>query len=378
MAGDVDHALERVRDAPERQRRLSMRDRRIGQSFLHGERVTFADVAGMENVVKELAEVREFLADRDRFERMGARVPRGYLLAGPPGTGKTLLAHALAGESNAAFISVAATEFNETFMGEGAARVRDLFAQARGVAPTIVFIDELDAVGGNRSSGPGDSSERAQTLNQLLIEMDSFGNSATVIVMGATNRPDILDPALMRPGRFDRKLTLELPDFEGRKAILALHARDKPMAADVDFDAIARLTYGLAGADLGNLINEAALLAARDGHDSIGHAQLEDALDRTGIGIENARPLSDEDRRLVAFHEAGHGLVARALPGGRVLHKLSIVARGSFAGVTWLPETGDRRLRSRTVLVERMATLLGGRAAEEIIFGEVSDGAGND
>jgi cell division protease FtsH len=375
---DLESALERVRDAPERQRRLSMRDRRIGQSFLHGERVTFADVAGLDHVIDELAEVREYLADRARFERIGARVPMGYLLAGPPGSGKTLLAHALAGESNAAFISVAGTEFNETYIGEGAARVRDLFAQARGIAPAIVFIDEIDAIGGHRSPGLADNSERAQTLNQLLIELDAFGNSATVIVMAATNRPDMLDPALMRPGRFDRKLTLELPDLEARKQILALHARDRRMSGLVDLEAIARLTYGLSGADLSNLLNEAALLAARKGDDRIEQAQLEDALDRIGVGIANARPLSPEDRLVVAYHEAGHGLVARSLPGGRVLHKISIVARGGVAGVTWIPETGDRRLRSRTVLIERMATLLGGRAAEEIVFGEPADGAAND
>ncbi|MEA2220859.1 MAG: hypothetical protein QOJ35_3485, partial [Solirubrobacteraceae bacterium] len=316
---DLEIALERVRDAPERQRRLSMRDRRIGQSFLHGERVTFADVAGVDHVIDELAEVREYLADRKRFEGLGARVPMGFLLAGPPGTGKTLLAHALAGESNAAFISVAATEFNETYIGEGAARVRDLFAQARGVAPAIVFIDEIDSIGGHRGVGNADNSERAQTLNQLLIELDAFGRNKTmVIVLAATNRPDMLDPALTRPGRFDRKLTLEMPDLEARREILALHASKTQIADDVNLDALARLTFGLSGADLANLLNEAALLAARRGDERIQQAQVEDALDRVGVGIANARPLSDEDRRVVAYHEAGHGLVARALPGGRV------------------------------------------------------------
>ncbi|MEY2517061.1 MAG: cell division protease FtsH [bacterium] len=376
---DLEVALERVRDAPERQRRLSMRDRRIGQSFLHGERVTFADVAGIDHVIDELAEVREYLADRKRFESLGARVPMGFLLAGPPGTGKTLLAHALAGESNAAFISVAATEFNETYVGEGAARVRDLFAQARGVAPAIVFIDEIDSIGGQRGVGHGDNSERAQTLNQLLIELDAFGRNKTmVIVLAATNRPDMLDAALTRPGRFDRKLTLELPDLEARREILALHARKTHLDPDVDLDALARLTFGLSGADLANLLNEAALLAARLGDASVRQAQVEDAFDRVGVGIANARPLSDEDRRVVAYHEAGHGLVARALPGGRVLHKISIVARGDVAGVTWIPESADRKLHSRTVLIERMATLLGGRTAEELVFGEPSDGAGSD
>ena len=377
---DLEAALERVRDAPERQRRLSMRDRRIGKSYLHGERVTFADVAGIDHVIDELAEVREYLADRKRFEHLGARVPMGFLLAGPPGTGKTLLAHALAGESNAAFISVAATEFNETYVGEGAARVRDLFAQARGVAPAIVFIDEIDAIGGQRGVGHGDTSERAQTLNQLLIELDAFGRNKTmVIVIAATNRPELLDAALTRPGRFDRKLTLDMPDLEARKQILELHAKQDATSAPTSTStALARLTFGLSGADLANLLNEAALLAARRGDELVHQAQVEDALDRVGVGIANARPLSDEDRRVVAYHEAGHGLVARALPGGRVLHKISIVARGSVAGVTWIPEAADRRLHSRTVLIERMATLLGGRMAEEIVFGEPSDGAGND
>jgi ATP-dependent metalloprotease FtsH len=375
---DLEQALERVRDAPERQRRLSMRDRRVGQSLLHQERVTFADVAGIDDVIDELAEVREYLADRSRFERLGARVPTGYLLAGPPGTGKTLLAHALAGESNAAFIAVAATEFNETYVGEGAARVRDLFAQARGLAPVIVFIDELDAIGGHRSMGAADNTERAQTLNQLLVELDAFGRRSTVIVMAATNRPDMLDPALMRPGRFDRKIMLELPDLESRRAILELHAAERLIDPRVDFDAIARLTYGLSGADLNNLLNEAALLAARRGVERVTHDLIEEAVERIGVGIANARPLSDEDRVVVAYHEAGHGLVARALPGGRLLHKISIVARGSIAGVTWLPESGDRRLHPRSLLVERMATLLGGRVAEQIVFGEVADGAAND
>ncbi|MBA3747403.1 MAG: ATP-dependent zinc metalloprotease FtsH, partial [Solirubrobacterales bacterium] len=378
LPDDLEQALERVRDAPERQRRLSMRDRSIGSSFLHGERTTFEDVAGLDNIVEELAEVREFLADRQKFEKMGARVPSGYLLAGPPGTGKTLLAHALAGESNAAFISVAATEFNEVYVGEGAARVRDLFAQARGVAPAIIFIDELDAIGGQRSAGMANNSERAQTLNQLLIELDGFGRSSTVIVMGATNRPDILDSALTRPGRFDRTLTLELPDIQARREILELHARDKPISSKIDFESIARVMSGVAGAELKNLLNEAALLAARKGATEIDQSLLEEAMDRIFVGIANQRPLSTEERLVVAYHEAGHGLVARTLPGGRVLHKISIVARGGIQGVTWLPEAGDRRLHTPTVLIERMAALLAGRLAEELVFGEAADGAASD
>ena len=376
---DLEEALERVRDAPEHQRRLSMRDRNMGRSTLHAERVTFADVAGLDNVVEELAEVRDFLADRTKYERMGARVPSGYLLAGPPGTGKTLLAHALAGECNAAFISVAATEFNEVYIGEGAARVRDLFAQARGMAPAIIFIDELDAIGGNRSaSAAGGNGDLAQTLNQLLIELDGFRRSSTVIVMGATNRPDLLDAALTRPGRFDRTLTLELPDVSARREILELHAREKPMGPDVDLDAIARVMSGSSGAEIDNLLNEAALLAARRGKDKIDQSILEDALDRIFVGIANVRPLSPEERLVVAYHEAGHGLVARSLPGGRLLHKISIVARGSTQGVTWLPEATDKRLHTRSLLIERMATLLGGRVAEEIVFGEGADGAASD
>ena len=377
-AEDLEQGLERVRDAPERQRRLSMRDRRVGQTMLFQERVTFDDVAGVDNVIEELAEVRDYLADRTRYEHIGARVPRGYLLSGPPGTGKTLLAHALAGESNAAFISVPATEFVEYYVGEGAARIRDLFAQARSIAPSIVFIDEIDAIGGHRGSGMADSSERAQALNQLLIELDSVVQTAPVIVLAATNRPDMLDPALLRPGRFDRALALELPDLDARREILQLHARERRLADDVDLAAIARVTFGLSGADLDNLLNDAALLAARRGQPLIDRRTIEEALERTGLGIASGRRLSDEDRRLVAYHEAGHGLVARALPGGRLLHKISIVPRGGAAGVTWLPEDSDRRLHSRSMLIERMATLLGGRVAEEIVFGEPADTASGD
>jgi len=375
---DLTAALERVRDAPERQRRLSMRDRSIGQTLLFGERVTFADVAGLENVIEELAEVRDYLADRTRYAEMGARVPTGYLLAGPPGTGKTLLAHALAGECNAAFVAVAATEFVEHYVGEGAARIRDLFAQARGIAPVIIFIDELDAIGGHRGGGMGDSSERAQSLNQLLVEMDSSAKGPPVIVVGATNRSDLLDPALMRPGRFDRTIMLELPDLDARRAILGLHAQERRLDPQVDLDAIARVTFGLSGADLDNVLNDAALLAARRGNAHIGQGIIEESLERMGLGIASGHRLSDEDRRLVAYHEAGHGLVARALPGGRILHKISIVPRGGAAGVTWLPEDGNRRLHSRSVLIERMATLLGGRVAEQLVFGEPADTAATD
>ena len=375
---DLERALARIREAPERQRRLAIRDRRVGQGLLAEERVTFADVAGVPDAVRELAEVREYLGNPARFERMGARVPTGYLLTGPPGSGKTLLARAVAGETNAAVVSAAGTEFVEVFVGEGAARVRDLFAQARATAPAIIFIDELDAIGARRGALMSDHSERAQTLNQLLVELDGFGRRSGVIVMAATNRPDILDPALIRPGRFDRTIALDLPDLEARLEILELHAADKRLAESVDLAAIARLTRGLSPSDLANLVNEAALLAARRDLEGISQPLLEEALDRIGMGIAGTRALSDEDRRTVAYHEAGHGLVARALPGGRVLHKVSIVPRGNVLGVTWLPESDDRLVHSRSLLIERMATLLGGRVAEQLVFGEPGDGAAND
>jgi ATP-dependent metalloprotease FtsH len=374
---DLEEALTRIREAPERQRRLSMRDRRIGQGLLEHERVTFEDVAGADEAIEELEEVREYLADPARFEELGARIPRGYLIAGPPGTGKTLLARALAGEANAAFISASATEFVEVYVGEGAARVRDLFAQARSMAPAIVFIDEIDSIGGRRSGSPNDHSERQQTLNQLLVELDS-GQGTSVIAMAATNRPDVLDPALVRQGRFDRTIELDLPDRAARVEILKLHAQGKRLAKEADLDSLAGLTRGLSGAELAGVMNEAALLAARREQRTITQSLLEEALERVGMGIAGRRGLSEEERRLVAYHEAGHGLVARALPGGRVLHKISIVGRGGYLGTTWLPDEADRKVHSRSLLIERMATLLGGRAAERIVFGELGDGAASD
>ncbi|HEU4980719.1 MAG TPA: AAA family ATPase, partial [Solirubrobacterales bacterium] len=374
---DLEEALTRIREAPERQRRLSMRDRRIGQGLLEHERVTFEDVAGADEAIEELEEVREYLADPARFEELGARIPRGYLIAGPPGTGKTLLARALAGEANAAFISASATEFVEVYVGEGAARVRDLFAQARSMAPAIVFIDEIDSIGGRRSGSPNDHSERQQTLNQLLVELDS-GQGTSVIAMAATNRPDVLDPALVRQGRFDRTIELDLPDRAARVEILKLHAQGKRLGKDADLDSLAGLTRGLSGAELAGVMNEAALLAARREQRTITQPLLEEALERVGMGIAGRRGLSEEERRLVAYHEAGHGLVARALPGGRVLHKISIVGRGGYLGTTWLPDEADRKVHSRSLLIERMATLLGGRAAERIVFGELGDGAASD
>ncbi len=371
-------ALERVLEAPERQRRLSMRNRSIGQRTVSEDRMTFADVAGVDEAIEELAEVREYLSAPDRFAAMGARIPRGYLLSGPPGCGKTLLARAVAGESNAAFLQAAGTEFVQVYVGEGAARVRDLFAEARAMAPAILFIDEIDAVGSARGMSLNDHSERHQTLNQILVELDGFSQRAGVVVMAATNRADILDPALVRPGRFDRHVTLDLPDVEARRAILDVHAGRKPVSGDVDLDAVARLTRGMAGADLANVMNEAALLSARRQSGEITMPVMEEAIERAGFGIGGSRKLSEEDRRAVAYHEAGHGLVAMALPGGRILHKLSIIPRGSALGAAWLPESEDRYTRSRSLLVERMATLLGGRTAEELVFGEPGDGAGSD
>ena len=370
--GELETALRRIEEAPERQRRLAMRERSVGQRSLAEERVTFADVAGAEEAIEELAEVREYLGDPERFAEMGAKVPRGYLLAGPPGCGKTLLARAVAGESNATFRSVAATEFTEVFAGEGAARVRDLFAEAKSVAPAIVFIDEIDAIGVRRGTAD-------ETFNQLLVELDGFSPRAGVIVMAATNRPDILDPALARPGRFDRQVTIDLPDRGARRAILEVHARDKRLASDVDLDGLARVTRALSGADLANLMNEAVLLAARRGLTEVTRACIEEALDRAMVGVSGARVLSDEERRMVAYHEAGHGLVARALPGGSILHRLSIVSRGRALGSTRLAEAGDDRLtHSQSLLEERMATVLAGRVAEKLIFGEIGDTSAGD
>jgi ATP-dependent metalloprotease FtsH len=375
---DLVQAVDRVAEAPERQRRLAARDRDIGQRALAGERVTFGDVAGVDEAIEELAEVRDFLAEPERFRRMGARIPRGYLLVGPPGAGKTLLARAVAGESNATFVAVSASELVEVFAGEGAARVRDLFARARSAAPAIVFLDEIDAIGARRGTSVDGHGERDQTLNQILTELDGFGERTGVVVMAATNRPDILDPALVRPGRFDRSITLDLPDRGARARILELHARGKPLTADVDLDAIARLTRGMAGADLANVVNEAALLAARRGLGTIPMVLLEEGVERAGLGLARSRVLSEEERRIVAVHEAGHGLVARALPGGTVVHKLTIIPRGGSLGATWLPEADDRVLHSRSLLLERMAGLLGGRVAEQLVFGEPGDGAARD
>ncbi|MGH2771931.1 MAG: AAA family ATPase, partial [Actinomycetota bacterium] len=374
---ELEEALERIKEAPERQRRLSMRDRSFGRSS-PDERVTFEDVAGVDEAIVELAEVKEYLAQPEKFVEMGARPPRGFLLVGPPGVGKTLLARAVAGEANAVFFSVAATEFVEVFVGEGAARVRDLFAEARAMAPAIIFIDEIDAIGAHRIASASGNRESEQTLNQILIELDGFQARSGVIIMAASNRPDILDPALVRPGRFDRTVTIGLPDRKGRRAILEVHAKGKRLAPDIDLDLVAGLTRGLSGAELANVMNEATLLAARKGAASTDMRLIEEAIERVGLGVSSSHILSDSERALVAYHEVGHALVGRALEGATTPHRLTIIPRGRALGVTWNQETAERLVHPKSVLIEQMAGILGGRAAEEIVFDEPSSGAADD
>ncbi|MGH9152707.1 MAG: AAA family ATPase [Acidimicrobiales bacterium] len=374
---ELDQALGRILEAPERQRRLSMRGRSFGRSTGERERVSFSDVAGVDDALVELAEVSEYLAEPDRFVAMGARPPRGFLLVGPPGCGKTLLARAVASEANAAFFSVAATEFVEIYAGEGAGRVRDLFAEARALAPAIVFLDEIDAVGAKRGTSVDGHREREQTLNQILVELDGFEARTGVIVMAASNRPEILDPALVRPGRFDRTVTISLPTREARRAILAVHAKGKRLGPDLDLDALAGMTQGLSGADLANVMNEAALLATRRRLAAISMAVAEEAVERAAVGVSRARRLSEQDRRVIAYHEGGHALVGLALPGAATPRKVSIVARGRALGATWHDE-GDHVLHGKAMLIDRMAGLLGGRAAEEVVFGEAVSGAADD
>jgi cell division protease FtsH len=342
--------------------------------------VTFADVAGNDEAVEELQEIKDFLADPARFQAMGAKIPKGVLLYGPPGTGKTLLARAVAGEAGVPFFSISGSDFVEMFVGVGASRVRDLFEQAKTAAPAIVFVDEIDAVGRHRGAGLGGGhDEREQTLNQLLVEMDGFDVRSGVILVAATNRPDILDPALLRPGRFDRQIVVDRPDLEGRKAILAVHAKGKPLDESVRLDVLARRTPGFTGADLANLLNEAALLTARRGNERIGHVELEAALDRVIAGPERkSKVMSDHEKQVVAYHEAGHALVGHALPNTDPIHKVSIIARGRSLGWTLALPESDRNLRSRSELRDELAMLLGGRTAEELIFGDPTTGAQND
>ncbi len=342
--------------------------------------VTFNDVAGVDEAKQELQEVVEFLKYPEKFAALGARIPKGVLLVGPPGTGKTLISKAVAGEAGVPFFSISGSEFVEMFVGVGASRVRDLFDQAKRNAPCIVFIDEIDAVGRQRGAGLGAGhDEREQTLNQILVEMDGFDTSTSVIVIAATNRPDILDPALLRPGRFDRQIVLDPPDVRGRKAILEVHCRGKPLGPDVDLELLARQTPGFSGADLANLVNEAAILAARRDKKVIGMAELEEAIDRVIAGPERkSRVISQREREITAYHEAGHALVGWVLPNCDPVHKITIVARGMMGGYTRFLPDEDRRLWTRSQFLDNLAAMLGGRAAEEVIFNEISTGASND
>jgi len=343
-------------------------------------KVTFDDVAGLQEAKEELEEIKDFLASPDRYRQMGAKIPKGVLLFGPPGTGKTLLARAVAGEAGVPFMSISGSDFVEMFVGVGAARVRDLFEQAKQTAPAIIFIDEIDAVGRHRGAGLGGGhDEREQTLNQLLVELDGFEGNTGVIVMAATNRPDILDPALLRPGRFDRQITVDAPDVEGREAILGVHSRGKPLGDDIDLAVLARRTPGFTGADLANLINEAALLTARKRNTQITMVELEEAIDRVIAGPERkTRILSDDERKTIAYHETGHALVGYALPNSDPVHKITIVSRGRSLGHTLALPTHDKYLSKRSELVDRLAMLLGGRTAEELIFADPSTGAADD
>ena len=347
-----------------------------------GDKVTFADVAGIEEAKDELNEVVDFLRNPEKYRRLGARIPHGVLLSGLPGTGKTLLARAVAGEANAPFYSMAASEFVEAIVGVGAARVRDLFREAKENAPAIVFIDELDAVGRSRTTGlggfSGGNDEREQTLNQILTEMDGFDSATNVIVIGATNRPDVLDTALLRPGRFDRRVAVQPPDRTGREAILRVHARGLPLGADVDLARIAATTPGMVGADLANLVNEAALTAARRGHDVVEEADFTDALERIVLGAERQVMMSDEDRRRTAYHEGGHAIVGMLTPGADPVRKVSIIPRGMALGVTFSAPDADRFNYLQPEIVARIKVALGGRVAEEIVFGEISTGAESD
>ena len=343
-------------------------------------RITFEDVAGVDEAKEELGEVVDFLRHPGRYVQVGARIPKGVLLFGEPGTGKTLLARAVAGEAGVPFFSISGSDFVEMFVGVGASRVRDLFEQAKRSAPCIVFIDEIDAVGRMRGAGYGGGhDEREQTLNQLLVEMDGFGVNEGIIVMAATNRPDVLDPALLRPGRFDRQIFITRPDLRGRSAILRVHARNKPVAEDVSLDEMARRTPGFTGADLANMLNEAALLTARRRKKRIGSSEVDEAIERVILGpAKKSRVMTDKEKRVVAFHEAGHALVAHLLPNCDPVVKVSIISRGGAGGYTiTLPEE-DRNLISRDQIVDQVTQALGGRAAEEIVFGEITSGASDD
>ncbi len=342
--------------------------------------VTFQDVAGIDESKEELAEVVEFLREPQKFIQLGARIPKGVLLVGPPGTGKTLLAKAVSGEAGVPFFSISGSEFVEMFVGVGASRVRDLFDQAKRHSPCIVFVDEIDAVGRQRGAGLGGShDEREQTLNQMLVEMDGFDTDTNVIIVAATNRPDILDPALLRPGRFDRRITLDRPDVRGREAILKVHVKGKPLSPDVDLASLARGTPGFVGADLENLVNEGAILAARRNKKAIEQGELEEAIERVVMGPERkSRLISDEEKRLIAYHEAGHAVVGNAIPEADPVQKVTIVGRGQAGGITWFRPDEDRLLMSRRKFMATLAYALGGRAAEEAVFDDITSGAASD
>ncbi|WP_131735898.1 ATP-dependent zinc metalloprotease FtsH [Actinomadura roseirufa] len=343
-------------------------------------KTTFADVAGADEALEELEEIKDFLQNPAKFQSIGAKIPKGVLLYGPPGTGKTLLARAVAGEAGVPFYSISGSDFVEMFVGVGASRVRDLFEQAKANAPSIIFIDEIDAVGRHRGAGLGGGhDEREQTLNQLLVEMDGFDVKGGVILIAATNRPDILDPALLRPGRFDRQVTVDRPDLEGRKGILRVHGRGKPFAPDVDLDVIARRTPGFTGADLANVINEAALLTARFDRKLIDMDTLEESIDRVMAGPERkTRVMSEKEKKIIAYHEGGHALVAHALPNADPVHKVTILPRGRALGYTMTLPMEDKFLTTRSEMTDQLAMLLGGRTAEELVFHEPTTGAAND
>ena len=343
-------------------------------------KTTFGDVAGADEAIEELQEIKEFLQNPAKFQAIGAKIPKGVLLYGPPGTGKTLLARAVAGEAGVPFYSISGSDFVEMFVGVGASRVRDLFEQAKSNAPAIVFVDEIDAVGRHRGAGLGGGhDEREQTLNQMLVELDGFDTKGGVIVIAATNRPDILDPALLRPGRFDRQIMVAQPDLAGRKGILRVHARGKPIAPDADLDIIARRTPGFTGADLANVINEAALLTARSNGKQISMASLEEAIDRVMAGPERKSAiLSEKERKIIAYHEGGHALVGHAMPNADPVHKITIIPRGRALGYTQALPTEDKFLVTRAEMLDQLAMLLGGRTAEELVFHEPTTGAAND
>ena len=341
---------------------------------------TFVDVAGADEAVAELREIKDFLASPDKYKAIGAKIPKGVLLYGPPGTGKTLLARAVAGEAKVPFYSISGSEFVEMFVGVGASRVRDLFAQAKQNAPAIVFVDEIDAVGRQRGAGlGGGNDEREQTLNQLLVEMDGFEANGQVILIAATNRPDVLDPALLRPGRFDRQISVDRPDLKGRAAILAVHAKNKPVAKDVDLESYAKRTPGFTGADLANVLNEAALLAARQERKAIRNSDIDEAIDRVMAGPQKvSRLMTEEERRITAYHEGGHALVAHALPHTDPVHKVTIMPRGRALGYTMVLPDEDRYAVTRNQMLDQLAYTMGGRAAEELIFHDPTTGASND